>query len=192
MSQTYNYNWFIRQFENTKDTAEEFILSIDNTLFLQPPADGRWSIAECYSHLINYGDLYFDNITEAITKHADTVKAGTMTFPPRWLPQKIIAFFEPPYRIKLKTIKPMQPVDTSKYNRSELLDEYINLQDRLIVQLKKARERTVDLRQAKVIHPIFSLLTMTLSECFLLLEAHQRRHQWQAEQTLKALQNNSS
>lgn len=192
MPERYSYDWFIWQFKNTKDNAEQFVTSVDETLFLQPPAEGRWSIAECYSHLINYGDLYFDNITEAITKSSGTTETGPTSFPPRWFAQKVISFFEPPYRIKLKTIKPMKPVDTSEYNRTELLNDYLHLQDELIVQLKKARAKQMDLRREKVRHPIFSLLTMTLSECFLLLEAHQRRHQWQAEQTLQALTNHSS
>lgn len=192
MLQQYSYQWFIQQFENTKDTAEEFILSVDKNLFLKAPAEGRWSIAECYSHLINYGDLYFDNIASAISKNADTANSVNRSFPPRWLAQKIISYFEPPYKIKLKTIKSMKPVDTSGYNRMDLLDEYLNLQNRLIAQLENAHQKNVHLGRSKVSHPIFSIIKMTLSECFLLLEAHQRRHQWQAEKTLKALQNNQS
>lgn len=192
MPKPYSYNWFIQEFENTQDNAEQFITSIDETLFLQPPAKGKWSIAECYSHLVNYGDLYVDHIYEAISNYSGTLRPSTITFPPRWLPQKIITFFEPPYRIKLKTIKPMKPDEKSQYNRTALLNDYIHLQDQLIVQLKKAREQNVDLGHAKVNHPIFSLLTMTLSECFLLLNTHQHRHQWQAEQTLMALQSHHS
>ncbi|WP_445665071.1 DinB family protein [Fodinibius sp. AD559] len=190
--QKYTYNWFIQQFEHTKITAEEFILSVDENLFLKAPAEDRWSIAECYSHLINYGDLYFDNITSAISENAGTADSVNQPFPPRWLPQKIISIFEPPYKMKLKTIKAMKPVDTSEYNRMELLDEYLNLQDRLIAQLEYAHQKNVHLGQSKVTHPIFSIIKMTLAECFLLLEAHQRRHQWQAEQTLQVLQNHAT
>lgn len=188
----YSYQWFIQQFEQTKNTAEEFILSIDENLFLKAPTEDRWSIAECYSHLINYGDLYFDNIASAISKNADTVNSVNNSFPPRWLAKKVISFFEPPYKMKLKTIKSMKPVDTSGYNRMELLDEYLNLQDRLIVKLEDAHQESVHLGRAKVTHPIFPIIKMTLAECFLLLKAHQRRHQWQAEQTLQALQNQTT
>lgn len=189
MHKLYSYRWFIQEFEDTKDTAKQFITSIDETLFLQPPAEGKWSIAECYSHLINYGDLYFDNIASAISENTDTVSTVNRSFPPRWLAQKIISFFEPPYKMKLKTIKSMKPVDTSKYNRMKLLDEYLNLQNRLIVQLENAHQKHVHLGRSRVSHPIFSMIKMTLSECFLLLGAHQRRHQWQAEQTLQMLKN---
>jgi hypothetical protein len=183
----YTYQWFIQQFQRTKDNAEDFILSVDERLFLKAPAKKQWSIAECYSHLINYGDLYFDNITSAISKNADTAASLNNPFPPRWLAQKIISFFEPPYKMKLKTISAMKPVNTSEYNKMELLDEYLNLQDRLIGQLEDAHQNNVHLGQSKVTHPIFSIITMTMAECFLLLEAHQRRHQWQAEQTLQIL-----
>jgi uncharacterized damage-inducible protein DinB len=185
----HTYQWFIKQFENTKNTAEEFILSVDENLFLKAPTESQWSIAECYSHLINYGNLYFDNIASAISENSDTVNTVNRTFPPRWLAQKIISFFEPPYKMKLRTIESMKPVDTSEYNRMELLEEYLNLQDRLIVQLENAHQKHVHLGRSKVSHPIFSMIKMTLSECLLLLEAHQRRHQWQAEQTLQVLKN---
>lgn len=188
MIHQYSYRWFIKQFQDTKNTAEEFILSVDENLFLQAPAEDRWSIAECYSHLINYADLYFENITSAISENRGTLTSASRPFPPRWLPQKIISLCEPPYKMKLKTIKAMKPVDTSQYDRMELLDEYLNIQDRLIAKLENAHQQNVHLGESKVTHPIFSIIKMTLSECFLLLEAHQRRHQWQAEQTLQALQ----
>lgn len=187
MAQPYSYIWFINQFKNTKVRAEEFILSVDENLFLQSPAEGKWSIAECYSHLLNYGDLYFDNIKKAIVTNEGNTEQGTKKYPPRWLPEKIISFFEPPYKMKVKTVSPMQPTDVSDYDRMTLLEEYLNLQDQVILQLEKAHDEQVNLGTAKLSHPIFSFLKMTLSECFLLLEAHQRRHQWQAEQTLKTL-----
>lgn len=183
----HTYQWFIKQFENTKHTAEEFILSVDEKRFLKAPAEDRWSIAECYSHLVNYADLYFENIASSISANADTANTVNRSFPPRWLAQKIISFMEPPYNIKFKTISSMKPVDTTEYNRMELLDEYLSVQDRLIVLLENAHQQNVHLSRSKVSHPIFSFINMTLSECLLLLEAHQRRHQWQAEQTLQVL-----
>jgi len=190
MPDPYSYPWFIQQFEEAKETAEKFVLSIDEALFLQPPQKGRWSVAECYSHLINYGNLYFDNINSGIAEGKTHKLDFRKPFPPRWAWQKIISFFEPPYIIKLKTISSMKPGPVKEYNRMELLDKYMNLQDQFIAQLEEGQHRSVDLGKTKINHPIISIIKMTLSECFALAEAHQRRHQWQAEQTLKALSNN--
>jgi hypothetical protein len=155
---------------------------------LQPPSKGRWCIAECYSHLINYGELYFDNI-EAGVANGKTGKFDLrQSFPPRWLWKKAIHFFEPPYKIKLKTFDSMKPDPVMGYNKTELLKQYIDLQDRFLEQLEEAQHKQVDLGRTKIEHPMIALLKMTLSESFALTEAHQRRHQWQAEQTLNILQ----
>jgi len=188
MAKRYSYPWFIEQFENAKDTAETFILSVDENLFVQPPAGNRWAIAECYSHLIKYGNLFFDDISTAIENGKSSEVDFRQAFPPRWPWQKVINFFEPPYKLKIKTIKSIKPDPVQDYNRMELLDEYINLQDQLIEQLENAQHQAIDLGDAKIKHPVLTLLKVTLSESFGLIEAHQRRHQWQAEQTLKALE----
>jgi hypothetical protein len=192
MNDTYSYRWYIQQFEQAKNVSEEFILSVDKTQFLQPPAKGKWSIAECYSHLINYGDLYLQYMEPAMTNAIITTDHPDRPFQPRWIARKVISFFDPPYKIKVKTIKAMKPDPVSGYDRMELLDEYINLQDRLIALLEKGYHRHINLNAAKAKHPVFHFITMTLSECFAIAEVHQRRHQWQAEQTLEALKMNTT
>lgn len=187
MDNQYSYQWYIHQFENAKENAEKFILSVDEALFLQSPAEGRWSIAECYSHLINYGDLYYDDIAAGMANTEITTDTPEQAFKSRWIFQKLVDFFEPPYKRKLKTVKSMKPDAVEGYNRMELLDEYINLQDRFIALLEKGYHGHVDLGAVKIGHPLISIIKMKLTECFALAEVHQRRHQWQAEQTLKAL-----
>lgn len=188
MIEKYSYRWYIQQFDEAKSTAEKFILSIEEPLFLQPPSEGRWSIAECYSHLIKYGDLYLQNMEPGIAdSYYVMADEPEKPFPPRWIVRKIVSFFEPPYKMKVKTLEAMKPNTVSGYNRMELLDEYIDLQDRFITQLEKGRRQQTDLSAVMVEHPIFSILKMTLSECFALAEVHQRRHQWQAEQTRKMI-----
>jgi hypothetical protein len=187
MKQKFSYLWYIKQFQEAKVRAEKFILSVNDNHFQQPPAEGHWSIAECYSHLINYGKLYFDNQAAGISNTQVTTEDLEQSFQPRWIVRKVVSFFEPPYKIKLKTVKAMKPDSVSDYDRMELLDGYINLQDRFIAQLEKGQHRHVDLSNVKIKHPLISFIRITLTECFALAEAHQRRHQWQAEQTLAAV-----
>lgn len=187
MNARYSYDWYMQQFEAAKDTAEQFILSVDEAQFVQPPAEDRWCIAECYSHLINYGNLFIDNLTSSISRASVTASEVDQPFEPRWLARKITALLEPPYKFKLKTLKSMKPDPVSGYNRMELLDEYVNLQERLIAQLEQAYHNHIALDKAKMPHPLFSWIRLTLTECFAIIEAHQRRHQWQAEQTLQVL-----
>lgn len=192
MDPKYSYDWYIQAFQQAKESAEQFILTTEETQFIQPPAEGRWSGAECYSHLIRFGKLYLQNMEPAVEANYQAADDVSRAFQPRWIFQKVILFFEPPYNIKLKTLKPMKPEPVTEYNRVELLDKYINLQDRFIAQLEKGRKQQTDLQAVKVEHPVFSVIKMTLSECFAIAEAHQRRHQWQAKQTIAAVKESNS
>lgn len=187
MDEKFSYTWYIRQLKDAKKIAEEFVLSIDEQLFLQPPEEGRWCIAECYSHLVSYGDLYYDNMAGAVSRTNITTDNLDRAFRPRWIFRKLAGFFEPPYKIKLGTVSSMRPDPVSGYSRSEVLQQYLDLQDRYIALLEKAQHRHIDLEKVKISHPLISWVKISLTECFALLEAHQRRHQWQAEQTLEAL-----
>ncbi len=83
MDPKFSYQWYIRQFEDAKDSAEKFILSVDETMFLQQPAQDRWSIAECFSHLINFGDMYYKNLAEGIANTQVTTNDLQQSFRPK-------------------------------------------------------------------------------------------------------------
>lgn len=183
----YSYDWYIKQFSQAKETAEDFLLSVNESYFLRPPAKNKWSIAECYNHLIKFGYIYHRNLSRGLQKNAVRLGDVEQAFPPRWIWKKAADFFEPPYSIRLKTLTPMKPEVTVDYNRIELLDEFLNLQDQFITQLVHAKNKRINLNGSKISHPILSFLKLTFSEYYLLTLAHQRRHQWQAEQTLAAI-----
>lgn len=187
MIKQYSYDWYIQQFAQAKKTAEEFLLTLDEAYFLKPPAEKKWCIAESYHHLIKFGDIYYQNIASHLPKNKSKVDDTDKVFPPRWIWKKAADFFEPPYSIRLKTVSSMEPDTSVRYNRIELLDEFMNLQDRFISQLKHAKRDQIDLGRANIPHPMIKFLKLTLSEYYQITLAHQRRHQWQAEQTLSAL-----
>ncbi|TYP92545.1 DinB superfamily protein [Fodinibius salinus] len=192
MTKQYSYKWYVQQFEEAQRSAKSFILSVDEDLFLQPPAKGKWSAAECYNHLIQFGNLYLYNLSAGIANATATTDNLQRPFKPRWIVQQVLSFFAPPYKIKIPTLKPMEPDPVSNYNQQKLLDEYLELQNRFITQLNKAEKNNLHLNATRVAHPVFSFLSMTLSECFAVIDIHQRRHHWQAKQTLEALQKASN
>jgi|SRR5690625_612421 len=187
MAMRYSYDWFIRQFNQAKDTAEDFLLSVEEAYFLKRPAEHQWCIAESYQHLIKFGYIYHQNIASHLSGNNTRTDSADKAFPPRWFWKKVADYFEPPYRLRLKTISSMEPDITADYNRREVLDEFMNLQDYFIVQLKEAKNKQIDLSGTKIPHPVVTLLKLTFPEYYQLTLAHQRRHQWQAEQTLLAL-----
>lgn len=186
MTQPYTYSWYINQFRTARQQAEEFILSVDGQVFLQRPNKNSWCIAECYSHLINFGKIYYETIKNGLKNDTKTANPD-QPFKPRWLWRKVVSFFEPPYKIKVKTFEPFEPEDTTDLNKDYILDEFVGLQNLFISQLENAEQQDIDLNRVKVGNPMLTLLKMTISECYAVTDAHQRRHQWQAQQIMSML-----
>lgn len=183
----YTYASFIYQFDRAKDTAAELILSIDEYTFLSRPAPETWCIAECFSHLNNFGKIYLDTIRQGIDADAPSGAEADSPFPPRFYWKWIIDWFEPPYKIKVKTFRPFEPEPVSGFTRQQVLKDFTDLQDRFIAQLEQTKQQGYDLGMIKVQNPIFTFVGMRLSECYAVVTAHQRRHFWQTRQILKIL-----
>lgn len=188
MNPKYTYDWLILRFHHAEERAKQLTVGTDEKRFLQPPAPGKWSAAACLNHLVEFGNVYYDTIDQGLEQApVDAVSADTV-FKPRYLWQWIIRFFEPPYRMKLRTIASFEPKAQQEYAQEEILESFLSLQKRFVDQLQRAREKGIDLGAQKVGNPVLPFIKMRLSECYAIAEAHQRRHLWQAEQTIKSLE----
>lgn len=185
---TYSYSWFIRQFEQAHHQAHELFTQTKPELLTRRPAPERWSAVECVCHLVAFGDIYSDCMAPAIDQGNETQVNNTTTFAPRIFWQWVIDFFEPPYNIKMQTIQSFRPDRSEQPQPEQALRSFSNLQKRFIQQLNTSKTKGLNLSREKVPHPVLSFLKMSLSECLALTDAHQRRHLWQAQQTILKLQ----
>ena len=182
------YTSLIHQFKTAKQQAEDFILSVeDERSFLRRPDRDTWCMAECFSHLIKHGNIYLETIRKGLSSSpAKQTKATTFEAGFFW--GWIINGLEPPYNFRIKTLRPFEPASVSGLSRETVLHDFKVLQDNLIEQLGQARDKGYDLDRIRVGNPIFSFLKMSISDCFLVVGAHQRRHLWQAQKIRKRLE----
>lgn len=184
----YTYHWYIERFENAKHGAER-LAETDSALLSRNPAPDTWSAAECLEHLIQFGNIYYENINRGIEIATLGRANSAEPFPPRLIWRGIIKWFEPPYRIKLKTIDSFRPTkehrDTKNFEKT--LNTFLQLQDRFIDQLERCQQQGINLSNEKVSNPVLQFVKMTLSESFAIAEAHQRRHLWQAQKIITTL-----
>lgn len=185
--ESYTYRWFINRFADAKDQAIAFSQPISRELFVQRPSEGVWSVAECYSHLNEFGGIYRDNIQKGMESAPGQLDEPERPFPPRLLWKAVIKLFAPPYKMKLKTVKPFQPAEISGLNKKLIIGQFASLQDRFIDLLKTARAEEIDLNATKVPNPLLKFIKMTLAESLAVAEVHQRRHMWQAEQIFQKI-----
>ncbi|MDX1618104.1 MAG: DinB family protein [Balneolaceae bacterium] len=183
----YTYQWFIDRFREAGEQAVRFCRPIEEGRFLTRPAEKIWSAGECYDHLNTFGDRYVDSIRTGLKRGSDNRAEPGQSFKPGWIAGGVAWFFEPPYSIKIKTLRPFKPQSAASLEKERVLNAFTSLQDTLIESLEEARDRRLVLDKCHTSHPLFNWISMTVAECFAIVEVHQRRHMWQAEQVLKHL-----
>lgn len=184
MKETYNYIELIDLFEQNIERAKQF-RDIPNDLLTFKPDSKSWSAGEIFQHLVKFNRLYLSFIRRAVDTSGKK-KAKSESFSPRFIISFLIRFLRPPYRIKIGTIAPMYPVDSESDNYRRYLEELIDSNETIIEEIQVFKKELLDLNRTKGKNPVFKF-QMTVIEFLLMFEAHQQRHFWQTEKTLKKL-----
>ena len=186
-----SYDFYIQQFEKAKMDAENFLAPMDDRTFRRQPSAKSWCIGECFSHLVETGNSYYKKAAKGIE---ESNKPGTGSDSPmhlRFHMQWFVNYLEPPVTIKSKSPGSFQPVQYARLDKDEVLNNFLDLQDKYINQLETARANKLDLSSIDVSNPLISFIKMTAAECIAVTEAHQRRHMEQARKVKQILDKES-
>lgn len=185
MAESYSYNQLSDIIQKDIKRIEEFEEIPDDLISLKPDPE-TWSASETLQHIIQFNEMYMKQMDYAV-KSSDPVKARKELFKPRFIFRQAIRFFEPPYKVKMKTIAPMYPNNSENKNPRQPIGDLAEINHHLITRIETFKNEQLDLDRIRGNNPLISWIKMSLSEFILLLEAHQRRHFWQIEQTLLKL-----
>lgn len=185
MAESYSYNQLSDILQKDIKRIKEFE-EIPEDLILLKPDPETWSASETLQHIIQFNEMYMKQMDDAV-RSSDPVKAKKELFKPRFIFRQAIRFFEPPYKVKMKTIAPMYPNNSENENPGKPISELADINNQLITRIETFRDEQLDLDRIRGNNPVLSWVKMSLAEFILLLEAHQRRHFWQIEQTLLKL-----
>lgn len=137
-----------------------------------------WSILECFEHLNRYL-RYYNPAT------AKRLVAGNGEFnvevKSTWLGRKSIAAMHPSNQKKQKTLKHMNPLNSSL--DASVINEFLTHQNDLLLLIAKAGR--VDVNKVRIPIEFFKLATLTLAEALQFVIVHQQRHFLQLEALLK-------
>lgn len=174
------------QIKAVKSRIEEF-RDVPEDLFLQRPAGNEWSAADVCDHLVQFNTLYLVEIDKAAASPV-TTNEGIKPIRAGFLYRQFIKILEPPYKIKVKTVKPMQPVFSEKA-AGEIISKLLHTENELTEWILYFQKKQFDLNRTKGKNPLIKWLPMSIADLLLVLDAHQRRHIWQIENTLQNLSN---
>lgn len=186
-SKVYTYSWFINRFKRAREQAFHFLEPIGEDLFIRRPNRKVWSVGECYDHLNIFGNRYMESIRYGMERGSTGSAESGQSFKPGLITRGVVKFFNPPYKLKIKTLKPFKPQSGASIDKETVLNRFTALQDSLIRTVQEARDKRYDLDKCNTSHPLFNWVKMTVTECYAIVEVHQRRHMWQAEQVMKHL-----
>lgn len=162
--------------------AWQLVKSTDPRFFTVRPHPSKWSAAECLSHLSISTEMFLPVIAQSIEegrkRNLTTTKKPSMDL----LGRILRWFLEPPIRKRVATSAPFVPKAVRA--KAEAFGEFSSLQSKLIDLLHQARG--LDLGKLKIVSPFDKRVRYNLYSAFMIVAAHQRRHLWQAEQTIAA------
>jgi len=189
MNETYTYQDLISLFEESIRKAQDFE-SVPDDLLATKPDTSSWSAVEIFQHIVNFNRIYLRFIDRAIRNSKTLPTTKKNSFSPRFAAGYLVQIMMPPYKMKIPTITPMKPDNSEAKEIKNSLQELIETNKEIIEYLDEAEEKKLDLNRIKGKNSVFKI-SMTVTEFFLVFDAHQRRHFWQAEQTLNKLREHS-
>ena len=139
-----------------------------------------WSVAQCLDHLAQTTDIFLPVIAAAMGRAPRLgsnrrLRTGALT-------QMLIRNLEPPYRLRFKALKAIVP-------QRQDFESAFNAFEESQLRLSKTIQSSVGLAldEVRIESPIYARVSYNVYGALRVLAAHQRRHLWQIEQILQAL-----
>jgi hypothetical protein len=148
---------------------------LDEAQLAWSPEAGRWSMAQCFEHLVVTADAYSPRISAAIDRNP-AQGAGAIPYVPTWIGRKFVDMMrDTTGQRRLRAPRPFRPAaQPSPGSAKRLLVSIQELGDLL------ERASGANIVRARVASPAMPLLRLNLGEALELQVVHIARHLAQA------------
>jgi DinB superfamily len=170
------------QIDACEGDADRMVADLDDQAVNWTPPSGRWSIAQCVSHLTLMNDFYLRGWPEAVADAARAERGPFKGLHPTPIGRWFARSMEPPVRMKSKAITAVTP--GPHVARATLVADYRRSHETYRHLVRGAA--AVDVNRIVRPNAIVKQVKMRLSTVLLIIPAHDRRHLWQAA-NVKAL-----
>lgn len=141
------------------------------------PSAERWSIAQCFDHLVNSNKGYLPII--------ESVRSGTkkrttwerLPVLPGLAGKLLIKSLDPATTRKLKAPKAFEPAQSDISEK--IIDQFVEQQGKVIDAMKATSN--LDLERIIITSPALSVITYSLMDAYRIIVIHERRHFQQAK-----------
>jgi len=145
----------------------------------KPSAD-RWSIAQCFEHLLTANESYFPVIDEVLAGRKRTFWES-MPVLPGLAGKLLIKSLDPATTRKLKAPKRFQPAESDI--KASVINDFADQQGRIVEKIKATEH--LDLEKVVITSPAVAAVTYSLMDAYRIIVVHEQRHFRQAKCVLE-------
>lgn len=141
-------------------------------------SSGKWSVGECFEHMIAANRLYYDKLADKINKkQMKTRKSEELPVKNSFIGKKILQTVKPDSNRRMKTFKVFEP---SKLKLTDdVFERFVYLQNKFLKLTEKLSD--VNLSTSYVTSPVSKLIRLNFADVFMIIIYHNMRHIKQAE-----------
>ena len=169
-------------FEQCATQASELTQGLSPEQLLWRPSPGRWSIAECLSHLNETAELYQATLKASLAK-AKT-KAGHQRIRHGFLGRLFLKSVAPNPETSRPLKAPKKFLPPAELDATQVVERFIELQREWIGRLEEADGH--NLNRIKASSPAIKLIRLPIGTWLYVHRDHQQRHLAQAQSVRKA------
>lgn len=141
------------------------------------PAAERWSIAQCFDHLINSNKGFFPVIESVLSGTKKTRFLERLPILPGLAGKLMIKSLDPASTRKYKAPKNFEPVQSDI--SASIVDDFITQQNKIVDGMKSTSH--LNLERIVVTSPAAAFVTYNLLDAYRIIVVHEQRHFQQAK-----------
>jgi len=141
------------------------------------PSAERWSVAQCFDHLVTSNKGYFPIIESVRSGKKQNTFLERLPVLPGLAGKLLIKSLDPASTRKLKAPKKFAPAQSNV--SQSIIDDFVAQQDKIIEGMNATSH--LDLEKIVITSPAVSFVTYSLMDAYRVIVVHEKRHLQQAK-----------
>lgn len=167
----------VNQAHTIANDARNVFGNLTNEQLNWKPAPERWSVAQCFDHLITSNKGYLPIIDEVLNGRKKSSVWQKLPFLPGLWGKMLVKSLDPAQTRKMKAPKRFQPAQSNL--SGSIINDFVAHQGQLIEKIKATAN--LDVERIVITSPAANLVTYSLMDAYRIIVVHERRHFQQAQ-----------
>ena len=167
----------VSQADTVANDARKVFGSLTKEQLNWKPSAERWSVAQCFDHLITTNSGYLPIIDSVLKGQKQSSVWQKLPFFPRIWGKMLIKSLDPSQTRKMKAPKRFEPAQSDV--SGSIINDFAAQQGQLIEKMKATEN--LDLERIVITSPAASVVTYSLMDAYRIIVVHERRHFQQAQ-----------